>query len=45
MDLETILGKQTSYIDVYDNSLLQPISRKFAREQLQIIGDLPFLWL
>ncbi|MCC8399409.1 MAG: NADPH-dependent 7-cyano-7-deazaguanine reductase QueF [Rickettsia endosymbiont of Platyusa sonomae] len=42
MDLETILGKQTSYIDVYDNSLLQPISRKFAREQLQIIGDLPF---
>lgn len=42
MDLETILGKQTAYIDVYDNSLLQPISRKFAREQLQIIGDLPF---
>ncbi|WP_250311563.1 NADPH-dependent 7-cyano-7-deazaguanine reductase QueF [Rickettsia endosymbiont of Oedothorax gibbosus] len=42
MDLETILGKQNSYIDVYDNSLLQPISRKFAREQLQIIGDLPF---
>ncbi|WP_425360302.1 MULTISPECIES: NADPH-dependent 7-cyano-7-deazaguanine reductase QueF [unclassified Candidatus Tisiphia] len=42
MDFETILGKQTAYIDVYDNSLLQPISRKFAREQLQIIGDLPF---
>ncbi|MCC8484177.1 MAG: NADPH-dependent 7-cyano-7-deazaguanine reductase QueF [Rickettsia endosymbiont of Labidopullus appendiculatus] len=42
MDLQTILGKQTAYIDVYDNSLLQPISRKFAREQLQIIGDLPF---
>ncbi|KAJ6645087.1 Phenylalanine--tRNA ligase beta subunit [Pseudolycoriella hygida] len=42
MDLETILGKKTAYIDFYDNSLLQPISRKFAREQLQIVDALPF---
>ncbi len=42
MDMETLLGKQTAYIDLYDNSLLCPISRKFAREQLQIVGALPF---
>ncbi|MCC8398322.1 MAG: NADPH-dependent 7-cyano-7-deazaguanine reductase QueF [Rickettsia endosymbiont of Labidopullus appendiculatus] len=42
MDLETILGKKIAYIDFYDNSLLQPISRKFAREQLQIVDALPF---
>lgn len=42
MDLGTTLGKQTAYIDLYDNSLLYPISRKFARDQLQIVDALPF---
>lgn len=42
MFLETVLGKQTKYADLYDNSLLHPISRKFARDSLQIVGSLPF---
>ncbi len=42
MFIETVLGKQTKYADLYDNSLLYPISREFARSQLQIVGCLPF---
>ncbi len=42
MFIETVLGKQTKYADLYDNSLLYPISRKFARDSLQIVGSLPF---
>ena len=37
-----VLGKKSRYPDQYDNSLLYPISRKIARDQLKIIDPLPF---
>ena len=37
---ETELGKETSYSDQYDATLLQPIARCKARQQSQN-GDLP----
>lgn len=37
-----MLGKNSQYRDQYDNSLLYPISRKTARDQLKIADKLPF---
>ena len=37
-----VLGKKSRYPDQYDNSLLYPISRKIARDQLKITDPLPF---
>ena len=39
---ETELGRETSYSDQYDATLLQPIARSKARQQSQN-GDLPFV--
>lgn len=36
------LGQKTEYQDKYDNSLLFPISRAVARQQLGILDSLPF---
>lgn len=40
--MENLLGKKTEYKDQYTNSLLYPISRKLARDQLNIARELPF---
>ncbi|MCC8417556.1 MAG: NADPH-dependent 7-cyano-7-deazaguanine reductase QueF [Rickettsia endosymbiont of Bryobia graminum] len=41
--MENLLGEKTEYKDQYTNSLLYPISRKLARDQIGLIsGALPF---
>jgi len=42
MNIKTILGQKTAYKDQYDNSLLQPISRLLARDNIKIPAPLPF---
>ncbi|WP_316353279.1 NADPH-dependent 7-cyano-7-deazaguanine reductase QueF [Candidatus Trichorickettsia mobilis] len=37
-----LLGKRTAYKDEYDPTLLYPIARKLARDQIGVVSPLPF---